>query len=208
MDEKTFKLVGEKTGLDWGLDIVLDNIEYKTYYLEDNLGQYPNFDHDHCELCFEKIMNIDGCEKEGYVTLDFYYWLCKDCFSKYHQYLSTKLLQEDSFKGLTIFEIMDTELTLFDGKYEYEIKRLEFFFNKIQNQPIKKVDVEICPVISSYMAYKYHIELRHKKAILRNAGIAEILAYLEQIEEDQEVWEYTSFNRYPWVKLNFRKPKP
>ena len=208
MDEKTFKLVGEKTGLDWGLDIVLDNIEYKTYYLEDNLGQYPNFDHDHCELCFEKIMNIDGCEKEGYVTLDFYYWLCKDCFSKYHQYLSAKLLQEDSFKGLTIFEVMDTELTLFDGKYEYEIKRLEFFFNKIQNQPIKKVDVEICPVISSYMAYKYHIELRHKKAILRNAGIAEILAYLEQIEEDQEVWEYTSFNRYPWVKLNFRKPKP
>ena len=208
MDEKTFKLVGEKTGLDWGLDIVLDNIEYKTYYLEDNLGQYPNFDHDHCELCFEKIMNIDGCEKEGYVTLDFYYWLCKDCYSKYHQYLSAKLLQEDSFKGLTIFEVMDTELTLFDGKYEYEIKRLEFFFNKIQNQPIKKVDVEICPVISSYMAYKYHIELRHKKAILRNAGIAEILAYLEQIEEDQEVWEYTSFNRYPWVKLNFRKPKP
>ena len=208
MDEKTFKLVGEKTGLDWALDIVLDNIEYKTYYLEDNLGQYPNFDHDHCELCTEKIMNIDGCEKEGYVTLDFYYWLCKDCFSKYHQYLSAKLLQEDSFKGLTIFEIMDTELMLFDGKYEYEIKRLEFFFNKIQNQPIKKVDVEICPVISSYMAYKYHIELRHKKAILRNAGIAEILAYLEQIEEDQEVWEYTSFNRYPWVKLNFRKPKP
>ena len=208
MDEKTFKLVGEKTGLDWGLDIVLDNIEYKTYYLEDNLGQYPNFDHDHCELCFEKIMNIDGCEKEGYVTLDFYYWLCKDCYSKYHQYLSAKLLQEDSFKGLTIFEIMDTELMLFDGKYEYEIERLEFFFNKIQNQPIKKVDVEICPVISSYMAYKYHIELRHKKAILRNAGIAEILAYLEQIEEDQEVWEYTSFNRYPWVKLNFRKPKP
>ena len=96
MDEKTFKLVGEKTGLDWGLDIVLDNIEYKTYYLEDNLGQYPNFDHDHCELCFEKIMNIDGCEKEGYVTLDFYYWLCKDCFSKYHQYLSCLLYTSDA----------------------------------------------------------------------------------------------------------------
>ena len=208
MDEKTFKLVGEKTGLDWGLDIVLDNIEYKTYYLEDNLGQYPNFDHDHCELCFEKIMNIDGCEKEGYVTLDFYYWLCKDCFSKYHQYLSAKLLQEDSFKGLTIFEIMDTELMLFDGKYEYEIERLEFFFNKIQNQPIKKVDLEIYPIIRSELANEYRIELRHRKVILRNAGIAEILAYLEQIEDDQEVWEYTSFNRYPWVKLNFRKPKP
>ena len=208
MDEKTFKLVGEKTGLDWALDIVLDNIEYKTYYLEDNLGQYPNFDHDHCELCTEKIMNIDGCEKEGYVTLDIYYWLCKDCFSKYHEYLSAKLLQEDSFKGLTIFEIMDTELTLFDGKYEYEIGRLEFFFNKIKKQPIKKVDVEICPVISSYMAYKYHIELKYKKVILREAEITDILAYIEQVENDQEVLKYTSFNRYPWVKLNFRKPKP
>ncbi len=205
MDEKTFKLVGEKTGLDWGLDIVLDNIEYKTYYLEDNLGQYPNFDHDHCELCFEKIMNIDGCEKEGYVTLDFYYWLCKDCFSKYHQYLSAKLLQEDSFKGLTIFEIMDTELMLFDGKYEYEIERLEFFFNKIQNQPIKKVDLEIYPIIRSELANEYRIELRHRKVILRNAGIAEILAYLEQIEEDQEVLNYTSFNTSPRIKIHFQK---
>ena len=208
MDEKTYKIMAEQTGLDWGLDIVLDNIEYKTYYLEDNLGQYPNFDHDHCELCFEKIMNIDGCEKEGYVTLDFYYWLCKDCFSKYHQYLSAKLLQEDSFKGLTIFEIMDTELTLFDGKYEYEIERLEFFFNKIKKQPIKKVDVEICPVISSYMAYKYHIELKYKKVILREAEITDILAYLEQVENDQEVLKYTSFNSSPRIKLNFRKPKP
>ena len=205
MDEKTFKLVGEKTGLDWGLDIVLDNIEYKTYYLEDNLGQYPNFDHDHCELCFEKIMNIDGCEKEGYVTLDFYYWLCKDCFSKYHQYLSAKLLQEDSFKGLTIFEVMDTELMLFDGKYEYEIERLEFFFNKIQNQPIKKVDLEIYPIIRSELANEYRIELRHRKVILRNAGITEILAYLEQIEEDQEVLNYTSFNTSPRIKIHFQK---
>lgn len=205
MDGKTFKLVGEKTGLDWGLDIVLDNIEYKTYYLEDNLGQYPNFDHDHCELCFEKIMNIDGCEKEGYVTLDFYYWLCKDCFSKYHQYLSAKLLQEDSFKGLTIFEVMDTELMLFDGKYEYEIERLEFFFNKIQNQPIKKVDLEIYPIIRSELANEYRIELRHRKVILRNAGIAEILAYLEQIEEDQEVLNYASFNTSPRIKIHFQK---
>ena len=207
MDEKTFKLVGEKTGLGWALDMVLDNTEYKTFYLENHLGQYPDFDHDHCQMCFEKIMNRDGCEKEGYVTLDFYYWLCKDCFSKYHEYLSAKLLQEDSFKGLTIFEIMDTELTLFDGKYEYEIGRLEFFFNKIQNQPIKKVDMEIYPVIASYMAYRYHIELRHKKAILRNAGITEILAYIEQIKNDQEVLNYASFNRYPEMEIVLQKPK-
>ena len=205
MDEQTLKIMGEKTGWYESMKGISSSIEYKTFYLENHLGQYPNFDHEHCTLCFEKIMNRDGCEKEGYVTLDFYYWLCKDCYSKYHQYLSTKLLQEDSFKGLTIFEVMDTELTLFRGKYEYEIKRLEFFFNKIQHQPIKKVDLEIYPVISSYMAHKYHIELRHKKAILRNAGIAEILSYLEQIEEDQEVLNYASFNTYPWIKAQFQK---
>lgn len=38
MDEKTFKLVGEKTGLGWALDMVLDNTEYKTFYLENHLG--------------------------------------------------------------------------------------------------------------------------------------------------------------------------
>ena len=208
MDEKTFKLVGEKTGLDWGLDIVLDNIEYKTYYLEDNLGQYPNFDHDHCELCFEKIMNIDGCEKEGYVTLDFYYWLCKDCYSKYHQYLSTKLLQEDSFKGLTIFEIMDTELRLFDGKYKYYLNRLKSFFNKIQHQPIKKVDVEIYPIVGTETpSTGYVMELRHRKVTLKEAGIGEILAYIEQIKNDQEVLNYASFNRYPEMEIVLQKPK-
>ena len=208
MDEKTFKLVGEKTGLDWGLDIVLDNIEYKTYYLEDNLGQYPNFDHDHCELCFEKIMNIDGCEKEGYVTLDFYYWLCKDCFSKYHQYLSAKLLQEDSFKGLTIFEIMDTELRLFDGKYKYYLNRLKFFFNKIQHQPIKKVDVEIYPIVGTETpSTGYVMELRHRKVTLKEAVIGDILAYIEQIKNDQEVLNYASFNRYPEMEIVLQKPK-
>ena len=141
MDEQTLKIMGEKTGWYESMKGISSSIEYKTFYLENHLGQYPNFDHEHCTLCFEKIMNRDGCEKEGYVTLDFYYWLCKDCFSKYHQYLSAKLLQEDSFKGLTIFEIMDTELRLFDGKYKYYLNRLKFFFNKIQHQPIKKVDV-------------------------------------------------------------------
>lgn len=208
MDEKTFKLVGEKTGLGWALDMVLDNTEYKTFYLENHLGQYPDFDHDHCQMCFEKIMNRDGCEKEGYVTLDFYYWLCKDCFSKYHEYLSAKLLQEDSFKGLTIFEIMDTELRLFDGKYKYYLNRLKFFFNKIQHQPIKKVDVEIYPIVGTETpSTGYVMELRHRKVTLKEAGIGEILAYIEQIKNDQEVLNYASFNRYPEMEIVLQKPK-
>ena len=202
MDEQTLKIMGEKTGWYESMKGISSSIEYKTFYLENHLGQYPDFDHEHCTLCFEKIMNRDGCEKEGYVTLDFYYWLCKDCYSKYHQYLSTKLLQEDSFKGLTIFEIMDTELRLFDGKYKYYLNRLKFFFNKIQHQPIKKVDVEIYPIVGTETpSTGYVMELRHRKVTLKEAGIGEILAYIEQIKNDQEVLNYASFNRYPEMEI-------
>ena len=208
MDEQTLKIMGEKTGWYESMKGISSSIEYKTFYLENHLGQYPDFDHEHCTLCFEKIMNRDGCEKEGYVTLDFYYWLCKDCYSKYHQYLSTKLLQEDSFKGLTIFEIMDTELRLFDGKYKYYLNRLKFFFNKIQNQPIKKVDVEIYPIVGTETpSTGYVMELRHRKVTLKEAGIGEILAYIEQIKNDQEVLNYASFNRYPEMEIVLQKPK-
>ena len=208
MDEQTLKIMGEKTGWYESMKGISSSIEYKTFYLENHLGQYPNFDHEHCTLCFEKIMNRDGCEKEGYVTLDFYYWLCKDCYSKYHQYLSTKLLQEDSFKGLTIFEIMDTELRLFGGKYKYYLNRLKFFFNKIQHQPIKKVDVEIYPIVGTETpSTGYVMELRHRKVILKEAGIGEILAYIEQIKNGQEVLNYASFNRYPEMEIVLQKPK-
>lgn len=208
MDEQTLKIMGEKTGWYESMKGISSSIEYKTFYLENHLGQYPNFDHEHCTLCFEKIMNRDGCEKEGYVTLDFYYWLCKDCYSKYHQYLSTKLLQEDSFKGLAIFEIMDTELRLFDGKYKYYLNRLKFFFNKIQHQPIKKVDVEIYPIVGTETpSTGYVMELRHRKVTLKEAGIGEILAYIEQIKNDQEVLNYASFNRYPEMEIVLQKPK-
>ena len=208
MDEQTLKIMGEKTGWYESMKGISSSIEYKTFYLENHLGQYPDFDHEHCTLCFEKIMNRDGCEKEGYVTLDFYYWLCKDCYSKYHQYLSTKLLQEDSFKGLTIFEIMDTELRLFDGKYKYYLNRLKFFFNKIQHQPIKKVDVEIYPIVGTEIpSTGYVMELRHRKVTLKEAGIGEILAYIEQIKNDQEVLNYASFNRYPEMEIVLQKPK-
>ncbi|WP_273102047.1 hypothetical protein [Bulleidia extructa] len=208
MDEQTLKIMGEKTGWYESMKGISSSIEYKTFYLENHLGQYPDFDHEHCTLCFEKIMNRDGCEKEGYVTLDFYYWLCKDCYSKYHQYLSTKLLQEDSFKGLTIFEIMDTELRLFDGKYKYYLNRLKFFFNKIQHQLIKKVDVEIYPIVGTETpSTGYVMELRHRKVTLKEAGIGEILAYIEQIKNDQEVLNYASFNRYPEMEIVLQKPK-
>ena len=208
MDEQTLKIMGEKTGWYESMKGISSSIEYKTFYLENHLGQYPNFDHEHCTLCFEKIMNRDGCEKEGYVTLDFYYWLCKDCYSKYHQYLSTKLLQEDSFKGLTIFEIMDTELRLFDGKYKYYLNRLKFFFNKIQHQPIKKVDVEIYPIVGTEIpSTGYVMELRHRKVTLKEAGIGEILAYIEQIKNNQEVLNYASCNRYPEMEIVLQKPK-
>ena len=40
----------------------------------------PKNDHDHCEFCWEKFANYDGCLHVGYSTPDRGYWICEDCF--------------------------------------------------------------------------------------------------------------------------------
>jgi hypothetical protein len=39
------------------------------------------WDHEHCELCFKKIMEEGGDFKEGYT--DEVEWLCPDCYNQY-----------------------------------------------------------------------------------------------------------------------------
>lgn len=40
----------------------------------------PQNDHDHCEFCWNKFANYDGCLHHGYSTEDREYWICEDCF--------------------------------------------------------------------------------------------------------------------------------
>jgi hypothetical protein len=42
----------------------------------------PDWDHDHCEFCWAKLMVEDYPEvlHQGYCTQDEYYWICDECF--------------------------------------------------------------------------------------------------------------------------------
>lgn len=43
----------------------------------------PGWDHEHCELCFEKIGT--GGIPGGYATVDEYRWLCPVCWQDFHE---------------------------------------------------------------------------------------------------------------------------
>ena len=42
-------------------------------------------DHDHCEFCQAKFMNLDlpGILRSGYTTADRYRWICATCFDDF-----------------------------------------------------------------------------------------------------------------------------
>jgi hypothetical protein len=50
----------------------------------------PEWDHDHCELCFAKFMAEDAVDAEilhdGYATEDQYRWLCEQCFADFRDH--------------------------------------------------------------------------------------------------------------------------
>lgn len=45
----------------------------------------PANDHDHCEFCWEKFADYDGCLHEGYSTQDRYRWICPSCFADFKE---------------------------------------------------------------------------------------------------------------------------
>jgi len=51
-----------------------------------------NWDHDHCEFCGAKLMDIDSSDvlREGFTTPDEYYWICKTCFEDFREKFNWK----------------------------------------------------------------------------------------------------------------------
>jgi hypothetical protein len=45
----------------------------------------PDWDHDHCEFCGAKFMDIDDSEvlREGWTDADEYRWICDSCFAEF-----------------------------------------------------------------------------------------------------------------------------
>ena len=51
----------------------------------------PRNDHDHCEFCWDKFANCDGCLGEGYSTEDRESWICDECFSDFKERFKWKV---------------------------------------------------------------------------------------------------------------------
>jgi hypothetical protein len=47
-------------------------------------------DHEHCEFCWQKIMDDDSSDviREAYTTDDNYYWICPECFKDFKEMFS------------------------------------------------------------------------------------------------------------------------
>lgn len=43
----------------------------------------PGWDHDHCAFCGETFSTHEGDIKQGYSTIDSYYWICNQCFDDF-----------------------------------------------------------------------------------------------------------------------------
>jgi len=56
----------------------------------------PGWDHDHCEFCYAKFMDIDAPDvlREGYVS-DKGYWVCSDCFPTFRDRFAWELAPSD-----------------------------------------------------------------------------------------------------------------
>jgi hypothetical protein len=44
-----------------------------------------NWDHDHCEFCWKTFSDWSGALHEGWTDPEEYWWICDDCFSKFHE---------------------------------------------------------------------------------------------------------------------------
>lgn len=53
------------------------------YHVARYVPPRPDWDHEHCELCFEKIGT--GGLPGGYATADRYRWLCPECWRDFRE---------------------------------------------------------------------------------------------------------------------------
>ena len=69
-------------------------------YLKDQLLYHRKYsmysqewDHDHCEFCFERFSENDQETNIGYCTKDKYYWICEECFNDFKEMFNWSVVQ-------------------------------------------------------------------------------------------------------------------
>ena len=66
---------------DWRLRGQEDYLSGKSLYFRKWKSPKKEWDHDHCEFCWEKFSDYPNTLHEGYTTEDNYYWICPTCYN-------------------------------------------------------------------------------------------------------------------------------
>ncbi len=64
---------------------IIDTYDGVALYRKKYSRYSESWDHDHCDICSQKLMEAPGqdIENEGYSTDDSYNWICIGCANKY-----------------------------------------------------------------------------------------------------------------------------
>ncbi len=76
---------------DWRLNGQEKYLSGETLHLRKMTPSRKDWDHEHCEFCWEKISPNDGDIHEAYTTSDEYYWICPECFEDFKETFDFKL---------------------------------------------------------------------------------------------------------------------
>jgi hypothetical protein len=78
---------------DWRLTFQEEYLKDATLRWAEYKAPRPDWDHDHCEFCWDKFMQgRTDTLTEGYATTDGRRWVCKQCFEDFKQEFGFKVV--------------------------------------------------------------------------------------------------------------------
>lgn len=107
----------------------------------------PTWEHEHCDFCGEKISLFEGAEHEGYVTLDNYLWVCKNCFQDFKDAFYFRLFDPETYRGRTFCQILSAECTSFMDGSVYPIRRVIDLCRNLKGCSILPCELLVTPFL-------------------------------------------------------------
>ncbi len=79
---------------DWRLRWQEDYLLGKTLYFRKWRTLKKEWDHDHCEFCWDKFSDYPDTLHEGYTTENNGYWICQKCYNDFKEMFNWKTIDE------------------------------------------------------------------------------------------------------------------
>ena len=79
---------------DWRLRGQEAYLARRTLYLRKWVTIKKEWDHEHCEFCWDKISEFPDTLHEAYTTEDNGYWICPECFHDFKEQFQWTLADE------------------------------------------------------------------------------------------------------------------